>query len=656
VPARLGIDTGGTFTDFVQFGPGGLTVHKVRSTPDDPSRAILTGLRETTSTPDVLDIVHGSTVATNAVLERKGARVGLITTEGFEDVLRIGRQTRPELYNILVPLPRPLVAEGLTFGLAERLDHDGRVLREPQPDAILRLAAECRSRGADVLAVCLLHSYRNAAHERQVADALRAQGWLVSASHEVLPEYREFERWSTTVVNAYVAPLIDRYLAALEAGLGATRLAIMQSNGGSISAASARAQAVRTVLSGPAAGVVGARAVAGPAGFPRVISFDMGGTSTDVSLIDGDVATTTDSRIGDFPIRLPVLDIHTVGAGGGSIAYTDSGGALRVGPRSAGSVPGPVCYGSGTELTVTDANLLLGRLDPEFFLGGRMPIDRARAEEVANGMAASLRLTVPELAEGIVRIANANMERAIRVVSVERGHDPRRFALLAFGGAGGMHACEIARQLEIGTVIVPRHAGVLSALGMLMADVRRDYSAAVLESSDRISMGELKRRVAPLVKRAQAELAAEGFARGRVRMEMRVDVRYVGQSYEISVPLTPRYRRAFDQQHERTYGYANPDRPTEVVALRVMAAGVTARPALPRARVLRSSAPRPTARRPGRFDGRVVPVSFYRWPNLLPGARGRGPAVITGAEATVVVPPRFAFRVDAFGNVLVTTP
>jgi N-methylhydantoinase A/oxoprolinase/acetone carboxylase beta subunit len=430
----------------------------------------------------------------------------------------------------------------------------------------------------------------------------------------------------------------------------------MQSNGGSISAASARAQAVRTVLSGPAAGVVGARAVAGPAGFPRVISFDMGGTSTDVSLIDGDVATTTDSRIGDFPIRLPVLDIHTVGAGGGSIAYTDSGGALRVGPRSAGSVPGPVCYGSGTELTVTDANLLLGRLDPEFFLGGRMPIDRARAEEVANGMAASLRLTVPELAEGIVRIANANMERAIRVVSVERGHDPRRFALLAFGGAGGMHACEIARQLEIGTVIVPRHAGVLSALGMLMADVRRDYSAAVLESSDRISMGELKRRVAPLVKRAQAELAAEGFARGRVRMEMRVDVRYVGQSYEISVPLTPRYRRAFDQQHERTYGYANPDRPTEVVALRVMAAGVTARPALPRARVLRSSAPRPTARRPGRFDGRVVPVSFYRWPNLLPGARGRGPAVITGAEATVVVPPRFAFRVDAFGNVLVTTP
>ena len=655
MPARVGIDTGGTFTDFVQFGPGGLTVHKVRSTPDDPSRAILSGLRETASGVEAPDIVHGSTVATNAVLERKGARVGLITTEGFEDVLRIGRQTRPELYNIFVPLPRPLVASELTFGLAERHDHTGQALRVPDTAAIERLSAECRARDADVIAVCLLHSYRNAAHERLVADLLRRAGWLVSASHEVLPEYREFERWSTTVVNAYVAPLIDRYLGALESALGATRLAIMQSNGGSISAASARAQAVRTVLSGPAAGVVGARAVARPAGFPRVISFDMGGTSTDVSLIDGDVARTTDSRVGDFPIRLPVLDIHTVGAGGGSIAYADSGGALRVGPRSAGSVPGPVCYGAGTELTVTDANLLLGRLDPEFFLGGRMPIDRARAEAVAARMAASLRLSVPELAEGVVRVANANMERAIRVVSVERGHDPRRFALLAFGGAGGMHACEIARQLEIGTVIVPRHAGVLSALGMLMADVRRDYSATVLAPSDQLSMRDLSRRLAPLVERAESELLAEGFPRRRIHIETRVDVRYVGQSYEISVPLTTTYRKTFDRRHGQLYGYANPDRATEVVALRVVAAGITDKPALPRVRVLTSRPPRPMARRPGRFDGRVMPVSFFRWPDLEPGSRGRGPAVITGAEATVVVPPRSAFRVDAFGNVLVTS-
>jgi N-methylhydantoinase A/oxoprolinase/acetone carboxylase beta subunit len=649
VSERLGIDTGGTFTDFVRFGPGGLVVHKVRSTPDDPSRAILGETHLFSS-----DIVHGSTVATNAVLERKGARVGLITTEGFEDVLRIGRQTRPELYNIFVPLPRPLVDPELTFGLAERLDHEGRVIAAPDAGAVDRLARDLTARGAEVVAVCLLHSYRNAAHERDVADRLRRAGWLVSASHEVLPEYREFERWSTTVVNAYVAPIIDRYLGALEAGLGARRLAIMQSNGGSISAAAARAQAVRTVLSGPAAGVVGAQAVARQAGFDRVIAFDMGGTSTDVSLIDGDVTTSTESRIGDFPIRLPVLDIHTVGAGGGSIAYTDSGGALRVGPRSAGSTPGPVCYGAGSELTVTDANLLLGRLDPDFFLGGRMALDRVRTEKLAAELASSLRLTVPELAEGIIRVANANMERAIRVVSVERGHDPRRFALLAFGGAGGMHACEIARELEIGTVLVPRHAGVLSALGMLMADVRRDYSASVLVRSDRLSGGDLKSRLAPLVARARKELAAEGFSPARRRIQQLADVRYAGQSYEISVPFSAEYRREFDRRHEKMYGYANPGRPTEVVAVRVAAAGITEKPPLPRARAQGAVTPRPAARRSGRFDGRMVSVSYFRWPDVAPGSRARGPAVITGAEASVVIPPGFQFRVDAFGNVIAT--
>ena len=333
----------------------------------------------------------------------------------------------------------------MTFGVTERAGAGGEVLQAPDEAEIDRLAQRAKDQGADIIALCLLHSYANPAHERRIANRLRQAGWRVSASHEVLPEYREFERWSTTVVNAYVTPLIDRYLSALERHFRGSRLAIMQSNGGSISAAAARATAVRTVLSGPAAGVVGARTAARDAGYRQVISFDMGGTSTDVSLIDDAVAMSTDSRIGDFPVRLPVIDIHTVGAGGGSIAYVDSGGALRVGPRSAGSVPGPVCYGAGTELTVTDANLLLGRLDPEFFLGGRMTLDATRTAAVARELAARLKLSVPDLAEGIVRVANANMERAIRVVSVERGHDPRRFALLAFGGAGGMHACEIAR-------------------------------------------------------------------------------------------------------------------------------------------------------------------------------------------------------------------
>jgi N-methylhydantoinase A/oxoprolinase/acetone carboxylase beta subunit len=407
------------------------------------------------------------------------------------------------------------------------------------------------------------------------------------------------------------------------------------------------------VLSGPAAGVVGARAVARDAGFRQVISFDMGGTSTDVSLIDNAVAMTTDSRIGDFPVRLPIIDIHTVGAGGGSIAYVDSGGALRVGPGSAGSVPGPACYGTGTELTVTDANLLLGRLDPGFFLGGRMTLDVRRAMTIARELAARLKLDVPALAEGVVRVANANMERAMRVVSVERGHDPRRFALLAFGGAGGMHACEIARRLEIGTVIVPRHAGVLSALGMLVADVTRDYSASVLRPSAELDLASLESAVMPLVRAAARELTAEGFAPDRQVIERLVDVRYVGQSYEITVPFSRDYRDQFDRQHGRLYGYANPQRATEVVAARVRAAGITAKPRLPFTRTRRRTKPKPDSMRPAIFGGTRVRTAHYRWPSLAPGAGARGPAIITGAEATVVVPPGFAFSVDGFGNVIV---
>lgn len=649
--SRIGIDTGGTFTDFVRLDDRGLVVHKLRTTPDDPSRAILEGIAQLGGHSS--GIVHGSTVATNAVLERKGARVGLIATRGFEDVLRIGRQTRSELYNFFVPLPRPLVDPDLTFGIPERLDADGHVVEALDESALHVLSDRLRAAGADVAAVCFLHSYVNPVHENRVAEYLRRNGWLVSVSSEVLPEYREFERWSTTVVNAYVSPLIDRYLGRLENDLGTKRsLSIMQSNGGSISSALARAEAVRTVLSGPAAGVVGAQAVAKQAGFPRVIGFDMGGTSTDVSLIDERIPTSTDSRIGDFPVRLPVIDIHTVGAGGGSIAFLDSGGALRVGPRSAGSVPGPACYGVGTELTVTDANLLLGRLDPEFFLGGRMTIDVARANAAAGTLARALKMDVAELAEGVVRVANANMERAIRVVSVERGHDPRQFALVAFGGAGGMHACEIASKLDIATVLVPRHAGVLSALGMLVADVTRDYSASVLRPATDLTLPALHKYLDPLVRRASSDLRAEGFTKGRVAIERQIDVRYVGQSFEITLPFSTSYRQDFDRQHGRLYGYSNPARAVEVVAVRVRAAGLTAKPSLPRVQKFKRSAPTPAAIRRGRFDGRSRSVKYFRWPDLSPGAAAAGPAVITGAEATVVIPPRWSFSVDGFGNVV----
>jgi N-methylhydantoinase A/oxoprolinase/acetone carboxylase beta subunit len=652
---RIGVDTGGTFTDLVRCGPDGVSVHKVRSTPDDPSRAILQGLADVAVIGSGLDVVHGSTVATNAVLERRGARVALVATAGFEDVVRIGRQTRRSLYDLQQPDRRPLVEPALTIGCRERLAADGRPLIALDAEEIGRVVGAVRASGATAVAVCLLHAYRNPAHEERLATALEAAGLAVSVSSRVLREYREYERWSTTIVNAYVTPIMAAYLGALEARLAGDRFTVMQSNGGTISAAAAQAAAVRTILSGPAGGAVGARAVAEAAAHPRVIGFDMGGTSTDVCLIDGAIPTTPDTIVGDFPVRLPVIDIHSVGAGGGSIVYVDSGGALRVGPRSAGAVPGPVCYGAGTELTVTDANLLLGRLDPDQFLGGRMALDVERARDVARHLAARVGLDEAALAEGVVRIANASMERAIRVVSVQRGFDPRAFALLAFGGAGGMHACAIAATLDIRTVVVPRYAGVLSALGMLLADTIKDYALTVLRAGDAVDMGELAALFAPLVAEAERDLAAEGFGADRAQIERRLDVRYAGQSYELAVPMTPDFRAAFDRRHERIYGYANPSRPIEVVTLRVVAVGLTDKPALPRV----DASPRAAAPyrvRGARFDGAHVPTAFHRWADLAPGAEGDGPAVIAGGEATAVIPPGFHFRLDAFANLVATRP
>jgi N-methylhydantoinase A/oxoprolinase/acetone carboxylase beta subunit len=426
----------------------------------------------------------------------------------------------------------------------------------------------------------------------------------------------------------------------------------MQSNGGSIRAKAARARAVQTVLSGPAGGVVGAAFVARAAGHPRLIGFDMGGTSTDVCLIDGEIPRTSESSVGDFPLRLSVIDIHSVGAGGGSIACLDSGGALRVGPKSAGADPGPACYGKGLEMTVTDANLLLGRLDADSFLGGRMRLDAERARRAARELSAEAGLSEKALAEGIVRVANANMERAIRVVSVERGFDPRDFALVAFGGAGGMHACDLAAALEIGTVVVPRHAGVLSALGMLLADVARDYSRSVLASVADTSLREIERLFAPLVAQAKRELRAEGFATQRTRIERLLDVRYVGQSYEITVPFAPGYRAAFDHVHRRRYGYADAARPAEVVNLRVKALGLTDKPRLPRASRAAAGLAKPYATRRACFGGRDAPTAFFHREDLPAGSRADGPAVLAGAEATVVIPPGFAFEVDRFGNVI----
>ncbi len=656
ITLRVGTDTGGTFTDFVLHDGAGLRVGKVPSTPNDPSRAILTGLNELLGADfatAAFEFLHGTTVATNALLERRGARIALVTTAGFEDVIFIGRQTRRELYNLFVDAPVPLVERELVFGVAERMLADGAAHKTLTPGGVKKVLRDVRESGAEAVAVCLLHSYRNPAHEMKLAKAFRKAGFEVSVSHEILPEYREFERTATTTANAFVAPVMATYLARLGGALEGRPVRVMQSNGGTISTDTARREAVRTMLSGPAAGVVGARAVAQAAGFTRVITFDMGGTSTDVALLDDRIPMTAESEAGGVPIRLPIIDIHTVGAGGGSIAYIDAGGALRVGPRSAGAHPGPACYGRGDEFTVTDANFLLGRIDGERFFGGKMKLDFDRAKRAADRLATKLHLSVNDVAEGVIRIANANMERAVRFVSVQRGFDPRDFALVAFGGAGGLHACELAAALGIPTVIVPRFAGVLSALGTLLADVKKDYSQSVLLPAADIGFAELEARFEPLATAARDELRREGFADGGMVIERLIDARYAGQSYEISLPLTPNFVHAFHVRHEQRYGYADSKRAVEVVTARVTGTGLTVKPGLPFSEPKAAELPT-MALRKTMFNRQRRPTGVCPYENLEPGMGGVGPVIITGGEATTVIPPGFGFALDGFGNIVIT--
>jgi N-methylhydantoinase A len=548
---RIGIDAGGTFTDFVVArDDGSIETFKLRSNPAAPALVILEGLRRAEADRKT-DVVHGSTVATNALLERKGARTALVTTAGFEDVIQIGRQNREKLYDLNPPLRRPLIPRSLSFGVKERAYFDGTVALRPEAEELESLRCKLARAGVEAVAVCFLHAYRNPENEAAVLEVLRGLGVYLCASHEVCPEFREYERTSTTLLNAYVGPLMDRYLAELESGTPC-RISVMQSNGGLITAGEARQQAVRTLLSGPAGGVIGAIEMARLSGYEKVLGFDMGGTSTDVSISEGSARLSMEASVDGFPVRVPMLDIHTVGAGGGSIARVDEGGLLRVGPESAGAVPGPACYGTGTQATVTDAHVVLGRITA--LLGGEMRLDTERAAAAVDAVAAKLGLSRVKAAEGILRVANANMERAIRVVSVERGYDPREFALVAFGGCGGLHACEIAENLGIRTVIVPRFAGVLSAVGMLMADRVRDYALGFL------GRGDVEAGYRELEKRARRDL------RG-ARLERSVDVRYAGQSYELNVPGVEDFHSA----HEKTYGYCDWGRGVELVTLRVRA-------------------------------------------------------------------------------------
>ncbi len=709
---RIAIDTGGTFTDCVFVRDGRLEIVKVFSTPRNPARAVANALERILaahpapvaatfrsprfsrrppqlSRAELLDLVCGTTVGTNALLERRGGRVALVTTAGFEDVIEIGRQARPKLYDFFVQRAAPLVPATRRIGLRERVADGGRVLHRPTTAELRRVTRAVERTGAESVAVCLLFSFANPAHERAITRELRAKGLAVSVSHEILPEFREFERTATTAINAYLLPVMSRYLREIERNAeaaaatsrrskGRAQVRVMQSSGGIVSATVAAREPVRTILSGPAGGVLGAQYVAECSGFRRVIGFDMGGTSTDVALIEGGVRTTNEATVADLPVAVPILDIHTVGAGGGSIARFDRAGALRVGPESAGADPGPICYGRGDRPTVTDAHVALGHIAPEQFLGGEFQLDERRAREWMERARGPMR-TVELFAQGIIDVANATMEKAIRVISVERGHDPRDYALVAFGGAGGLHACDLAAALGVTTVLAPKFPGALSALGILRADVVKDFSQTVHlpvnprrggfippdspkgASADgrwRNPIEQVRKALATafatLEKRGRHEMAAEGFPPRAIRIERLLDMRYIGQAFELTVPAGGDFVVAFHRAHEQRYGYADAKRAVEIVNVRARMTGATAKPSLPRTRPGNSD-PRTAVidSRRAFFSGKPVVTPVYDRARLRAGHRFAGPAVMMEYSATAVVPLGWLVEVDEYESLIV---
>jgi N-methylhydantoinase A len=672
---RVAIDTGGTFTDCLFLRDGRVEILKVPSTPANPAKAIENVLERIFAADDsqageALDLLCGTTVGTNALLQRRGGKVALVTTAGFEDVLEIGRQARPRLYDFFVERPEPLAPRSRRFGLRERVSAEGEILWRPTRREIARIVRQVRASGANSVAVCFLFSFLRPEHESMLARQLRANGFSVSVSHEILPEFREFERTATTVVNAYLTPVMTRYLKEIERNASRiatkrpakhtsrhpARVRVMQSNGGMLSARAAASEPVRTILSGPAGGVLGARKVAADAGFDRIIGFDMGGTSTDVSLIEGALPTTNESVVADLPIAVPMLEIHTVGAGGGSIARVDLGGALRVGPESAGADPGPICYGRGGQPTVTDAHLILGRLGSEGLLGGDFRLD---AERTRNFMQKFLRVakriaTVEKLAQGILDVVEATMEKAIRVISIERGRDPRDYTLVAFGGAGGLHACSLANALSIPRVLVPKFPGALSALGILRADVVKDFSRTVaVRVGDKGFPIHIGRAFGTLEREGHRAMLAEGFSPRQVRVERSYDLRYAGQSYELNVPATRDFSRAFHREHERRYGYSDFARAIEVVNVRAKMIGAAPPIRWPRQKSAGADSRRAImARRGVWFQGKRGETPIYVREKLCAGNAFRGPAIVVEYSATTVVPPGWQGRVDEFENLV----
>ena len=608
------------------------------------------GLRKIAPDADVV-VRHGTTVATNAMLERKGARVAFLTTKGFEDTIAIGRQARPKLYDWFQPVPACLVPKQLRFGISERVSSKGELLRAIDTAELEAVVAAIADAQVEAIAVSTLFSFANSDSEEKIAGALESLGLPLSMSHRILPEFREYERASTVVANAYVAPKVGSYIATLAKKVAEEysqgRLEVMQSSGGIISARIAAAEPVRTMLSGPAGGVIGAYKLAKLAGFDHIIGFDMGGTSTDVCLVDASgPRISNESMVTGIPIGVPMLDIHTAGAGGGSIARFDTGGLLRVGPESAGSDPGPICFGRGTRPTVTDANLALGRLDTDRFLGGSVTLDRDRTMLYMDQAKGSL-ATVEEFAAGILRVIETSMEKAIRVISVEKGYDPRDFTLVAFGGGGPLHACSLARSLQVSRVLVPALPGALSAVGILLADTMREYSRTVMQSME----ADLDAAFVELEKMGFAEFETEGLVGESFRS---ADLRYTGQGYELNIPHGPTMADAFHTLHKRRYGFANESRPLEIVNIRVRLVAAGEPFEAPRQELIEGDGSAALAgSRSVYFDGIPHETRLYERDLLHAGDVFSGPAIISEYSSATILPPGDVLRVDTFGNLLI---
>ena len=654
-PVRVAVDTGGTFTDCVWIERGRLRMLKVFSTPADPSWAIAEAVKKVAGRNESI-LLHGTTVGTNAVLERKGARVAFVTTEGFEDAIEIGRQARPKLYDFFFERIPPLVAASMRFGVSERTRSDGSVEKAPDSQVLEALAERIGKARPQAVAVSLLFSFANPANELAVGEALAKLKIPLSLSHEILPEFREYERASTVVMNSYLQPVLEKYLENLRKRITNSTVFVMQSSGGIASLAAAAREPVRTVLSGPAGGVVGATAVGKRLGKPDLITFDMGGTSTDVALVSGEPRPSNEGEIAGLPVRVPMLDIHTVGTGGGSIARFDAGGALRVGPESAGAEPGPICYGRGEEPTVTDANLLLGRLRPEDFLGGGFRLDLERTREIVQqwlakqASAEARRMSVEQFADGVLRVVNANMEKAIRVVSIERGNDPRNFSLLAFGGAGPLHAVALAKALSIKEVVVPVMPGALSAYGILVSDVVRDFSRTMLLRASSEWHSELNGQFEEMEKVATAGFRNEGWQE-KLRFARSVDVRYQGQGYELNVPFSSKLLSGFHAEHQKRYGYSHPEREVELVTVRLRAT-IPSRVKAKGAELSRNRA-KPEFQQVW-FDGRRSKTAIWRR-DSLPSRKVAGPAIITEYSATTVVPAHWSVRAAVTGDLIINS-